>query len=514
MRVFVSYARVDKPYCLQIVGTLDVHEVWYDQRLYAGQQWWREILRRLDWCEGFIYLLSPDSVTSEYCRKEYSLARNLGKHVFPVLIHDQTPVPTELREVQYADLSKGLTPDAVKTLLNSIYLAERDGKPQASVPVSAMPATEIKPPAPNPATVIAEAALSLEKGEFDRAVFLLKQARERGYTSRFINLDALLREAEIALERQSYLREAEREYKQIASLVKRGRTRKLGCEAFVAFGRDFPDYDPENLATVCGEQPVGAQGAPQAPLLPDATPEFSVPRLEWCDIPPGIVTVEHSSKNGTGKWHAFYVDTFRISKYPVTNAQFQMFIDDPDGYTSANWWNFSKQGREWRVKNTQPKPARFKGEDRPRENVTWFEAMAFSNWLSARTGLKICLATEQQWQRAAQGDDNRLYPWGNDFDPSRCNTRESRIRMTTLVMRYGNGVSPYGVFDMAGNVWEWCLNLENGEDNDLDVAGDANRAVHGGSFIGIHQRAQAPFHFYLSPLYYYATIGFRVVANP
>ena len=87
MRLFVSYARVDKPYCIQIIEMLDVHEVWYDQRLYAGQQWWKEILRRLDWCEGFIYLLSPESVASEYCRREFELALNLGRHIFPVLIH-------------------------------------------------------------------------------------------------------------------------------------------------------------------------------------------------------------------------------------------------------------------------------------------------------------------------------------------------------------------------------------------------------------------------------------------
>ena len=83
MRLFVSYARVDKPSCIQVVDTLDVHETWYDQRLYAGQDWWKEILRRLDWCEGFIYLLSPDSVNSEVCRKEYELAKSLGTPHFP-----------------------------------------------------------------------------------------------------------------------------------------------------------------------------------------------------------------------------------------------------------------------------------------------------------------------------------------------------------------------------------------------------------------------------------------------
>lgn len=509
MRLFVSYARVDKPYCLQIVDTLDVHEIWYDQRLYAGQQWWKEILRRLDWCEGFVYLLSPDSIASEYCRKEFSIAYNLGKSIFPVLIHDQTPVPVELQELQYADLSKGLTPEAVKTLLNSIYIAEKSSTSKRTLPVTAIPTSEIRPPSANPSTVVAEAALALERGNFDRAVFLLKQAKDKGYKSRFIDLDALLHEAEVALERQTYMREAEREYKQIASLVKRNRTRNLGCEALGAFLKDFPDYDPEGLAEICADSAVEVQAAP--PQKDKPQPDFVVPLLEWCEIPAGMVTLDTGNKNGTSRWKTYFVEAFHISKYPVTNGQFQLFIDDPDGYASPRWWNFSQHAMEWRLKNVQPKLPRFKGDDRPRENVTWYEAVAYCRWLSTKLGLNICLPTEQQWQRAAQGDDGRLYPWGNEFDKNLANTRESRIRMTTLVMRYEKGVSPYGVYDMAGNVWEWCLTAENAEESYPDLTANANRAVHGGSFIGIQERAQAPFRFYLSPMYFYATIGFRLV---
>ena len=63
--IFISYARVDKPLCKQIVERLsDVHEVWYDRRLFAAQDWWNEIQHQLHWCEGFVYLLSPESVAS------------------------------------------------------------------------------------------------------------------------------------------------------------------------------------------------------------------------------------------------------------------------------------------------------------------------------------------------------------------------------------------------------------------------------------------------------------------
>ena len=92
--------------------------------------------------------------------------------------------------------------------------------------------------------------------------------------------------------------------------------------------------------------------------------------------------------------------------------------------------------------------------------------------------------------------------------------------MTSLVMRYNNGVSPYNVYDMAGNIWEWCLNAKpkltsntgsngNYDSTDMTLAGE--RAVFGGSFVSAYQRSQISFHYYLDPLCYHATIGFRIV---
>ena len=109
MKIFVSYARVDKPYCIRIIETLHAHDVWYDQRLYAGQDWWKEILRRLDWSEVFIYLLSPDSVASLYCRRELEIARRLKRDIIPVMINRETVLPDKMREWQYVDLCDDLT---------------------------------------------------------------------------------------------------------------------------------------------------------------------------------------------------------------------------------------------------------------------------------------------------------------------------------------------------------------------------------------------------------------------
>ncbi len=510
MRLFISYARVDKPYCVQIAETLNIHDVWFDDRLYAGQQWWSEILRRMDWCEGFVYLLSPESVASEYCTKEFAIAQNTNRHIFPVLIHKHTDIPEELKQIHYADLSNGLTTDAVKTLLNSIYMAESRDREKEKVansrsaskpgPVDWNP----KPGNPDSAdlmTIISKAAEAMETGHYDEAIYLLQQAKDSGHNPRFINLDVLLKEAETALEKQTYLREADREYRPILELIKRNYTRQLGCDAFKAYQKDFPDYDPEHIADTCSSD------SRRFKLVTD----FTLPLLEWCPVTEGFLLPVNSHSNGSGHGSEEYIEHFYISKYPVTNEQFQAFLNASDGYLNPEWWGFSAEAFTWHKNHPEPKAARFKGDDRPRENVNWYEAMAFSNWLSARCGVPISLPTVKQWQRAARGDDARLFPWGDYFNVSLGNTRESKIRMTTQVMRYEKGLSPFGVYDMAGNVWEWCL--DSGPKDSRNQEGDEVRAIFGGSFISECERAQTNFHFNLNPEYFYATIGFRLVVN-
>jgi formylglycine-generating enzyme required for sulfatase activity len=517
MRLFVSYARVDKPYCIQIVDTLSAHDVWFDERLYVGQQWWKEILRRLDWCEGFVYLLSPDSLASEYCRREYELALSLNKHIFPVRIQKEMDIPESLVHVQYADFSNGLTPEATRDLLNSILFAERQRVGgYSSITTSAIPLEETRPPSVNPSSVISVVSQSMENGQYDKAVFILRQAKASGYTSRFINIDTILREAETGLERQSWLREADREYRQIADLVRHKRTRDLGKEAFLAFQKDYPDYDPDGLAALCGDiTPSGIGVLPERIISSSSvpTPNFTLPMLEWVEIPAGMAMVEDSQIEGQSVRQQIFVDTFKVAKYPVTNAQFQRFIDDPMGYNNLSWWQFSPQANEWRIANPTPKPARFKGDERPRENVTWYEAMAFCHWLSTRLGYKVTLPTEAQWQRAAQGEDQRRFPWGDSFDASKCNARESEVKSTTMVMRYPEGASPYGVYDMVGNVWEWCLDTKAQHELNVDISGAEERAVHGGSFVSVHERSEISFHYFLSPATSYASIGFRIIQN-
>jgi len=132
-----------------------------------------------------------------------------------------------------------------------------------------------------------------------------------------------------------------------------------------------------------------------------------------------------------------YLEGFYISRYPVTNAQYHVFVQATRYMSPQHWPNGVYPS--WDV-------------DRPVVYVNWQDAVAYCRWAGGR------LPTEAEWEKAARGIDERQFPWGNTFDRNRCNSREGNIKTTTPVGKYSpSGDSPYGVADMAGNIWEWAL---------------------------------------------------------
>lgn len=139
--------------------------------------------------------------------------------------------------------------------------------------------------------------------------------------------------------------------------------------------------------------------------------------------------------------HYVELPEYEIGKYPITNEEYYNFIYQSNYKIPKGWIGFRyTEGYG----------------NHPVVGIAWLDAIAYCNWLGKMTKMEYRLPTEAEWERAARGVDARIYPWGADFDPWRCNTLESRLEGTTAVDIYvPAGVSQAGVVDMCGNVFEW-----------------------------------------------------------
>jgi serine/threonine-protein kinase len=155
-----------------------------------------------------------------------------------------------------------------------------------------------------------------------------------------------------------------------------------------------------------------------------------------------------------------HLDEYYIARNPITNGQYQCFIQETGHRPPAFW-----------------EEARFNQLYQPVVGVDWFDAMAYCQW----AGLQ--LPTEHQWEKAARGLDDRTWPWGNqEPDETRCNFNQN-VGATREVGSYLDGASPYDCLDMAGNVQEWCVTKwreSYEEEPDDSPEGDEGRILRGG----------------------------------
>ncbi|GAB4529320.1 MAG: hypothetical protein Kow0063_06290 [Anaerolineae bacterium] len=181
--------------------------------------------------------------------------------------------------------------------------------------------------------------------------------------------------------------------------------------------------------------------------------------------------------------HRVYLPDYHIGRTPVTNAQYAVFVE-ASGYKPPRHWVDGKlpAGRE----------------DYPVAYVSWDDAMAYCRWLSKKNRQPYRLPSEAEWEKAARGSEGRIYPWGDTWEPGRCNSHEAGQDDTTRVDAYLEGASPYGVLDMAGNIWEWTGSLYrpypyDPNDGREDPKTFGRRVLRGGAFYSGARRVRCAY---------------------
>lgn len=246
--------------------------------------------------------------------------------------------------------------------------------------------------------------------------------------------------------------------------------------------------------------------------------------IEMVLIPAGEFVMGSTKYNNEEPVHKVYIDTFYIDKNEITNAEYEKF--DPSHKSKRDKYS--------------------DGDNDPVVYVSWWDAIKYCNWRSQKEGLESCykestgecdftnngyrLPTEAEWEKAARGTDGRKYPWGNSEPNGRqCNFADKNTdyywsdrnvndgyECTSPVGKYEAGKSPYGLYDMAGNVYEWCNDWydkgyyeDSPHRNPKGPGTGKYRVLRGGSWSYYPVNLRAAYRIRLTPDYRYSDYGFR-----
>jgi formylglycine-generating enzyme required for sulfatase activity len=219
------------------------------------------------------------------------------------------------------------------------------------------------------------------------------------------------------------------------------------------------------------------------------------------------------------------LDGFYIDRFEVTKAQFEKFVGatghrtlpetqrDSSVYLEKNggWQRVQIANANWRSPNG---PGSSAEPTHPVVQVSWSDAAAYCVWAGKR------LPTEAEWEKAARGPDGRRFPWGDAWDPTRANG-DRTVKRTTPVGSYPQGASPYGVYDMAGNVNEWVVDwYDEGyyrrgpTRNPPGPVTGKFRVGRGGSWLDPFVVLETTRRFAISPSYASNVLGFRCAKSP
>lgn len=430
-RTFISYSRTNKDFALQLAQELRASgfSIWLDQLdIPTGARWDDELERALKACEIFMVILTPASIESENVKDEIGYAIDTGKRILPVLL-ENAQVPLRLRRFQYVDFTgksydegvdsakqilKKLTEEATtprmetppadaKTARRSIRRESAAAKSREAVEIQAPPTS---PGQRNPMGMLGIAILIVLLGGYAITRFRAPKAGP-------------------------------------SPVETSGTVETVSGSATTPTALPVADQVPTRVLptpTVQVTVPTPTTGvAPTATAYPAELMDgkgVAMVLVPAGEFQMGGVRTDAFARPSEKPVHTVHLDAFYIDKFEVTNASYRACVEAGDCSENIN----STSGNRSSYYNNS------EFDEYPVVWVDWTMATTYCAWRGAR------LPTEAEWEKAARGTESPIYPWGNEVAKTYANYGGAD---TTAVGAYESGKSPYGVYDMAGNVWEW-----------------------------------------------------------
>jgi formylglycine-generating enzyme required for sulfatase activity len=504
--VFFSYSREDKPLRDELekhlsgLKRLGVISSWHDRQIAAGAEWEQEIKNHINTDDIILLLVSPAFVYSNYCYEE-ELPEAIARHdageacVVPILlrpIEGWEDLPFAKLQVYpsggkpvtdwanpdnaYVDIVKGIR-GAVKQLLDKRQQqvqAFETWLTQVDLPLTETDRTQL--PQWQRKTGLTDAAIATKiktaQADRQRQAELAEEQRrkeqaERDRLAEQKQQEQIERDRALVQKQEQERLKAEQEAQRKAE---RDRIEQERSEASQVQQKPFTIY-------VTKRKLFG--GNDRIPVEMVAIPGGKF----WMGSPKGVGHDDERPR------HEVAIAPFYMSKYPITQAQYQAVME----------------------KN----PSYFKGEKRPVEQVSWLDAIAFCDALSKMSGRKVTLPSEAQWEYACRVGTETPFYFGKTISAEQVNSNQNRSGTTDV------GIFPpnqFGLYDMHGNVREWCLDHWHGNYQGAPKDGiawltndeNASRLLRGGSWYGDPDICRSAYRDRISPDDRNNCFGFRV----
>ncbi len=508
IKIFYSYSRKD----LDMRNMLEDHlsalraankiSTWHDLELEAGTEWEPAILHKLDTADIILLLVSRNFIASKYCYGT-ELRRAIARHtegtarVIPVILrscdwnHADVPfsklnvLPTHAKPItSWTDQEEAFTIVAQRIRetvdqLRAKKLAERQATEQEKQQLAQQEAKE----AAEQERIQREQQRQTEEQERLRQAEQLRQQQAAEAERLKRQAWERQRQAQLEEEAESKQRPTETFEFEVATITKGGLFKK-------------PEVNRTRKRAKCYLEDLGNNIFLDVVAIPGNS--FSMGSTESGDEQPV---------------HEVQVAPFFLGKYPVTQAQWKAVAA------------FSK------VKiDLDPDPSRFKGSDRPVERVSWWEAVEFCNRLSNKTNRTYRLPSEAEWEYACRAGTTTPFHFGEiliadlaNYDATETynSSPKGKYRQETTPVGSFGGANAFGLYDMHGNVWEWCADHWHSNYDGAPTDGsawltenkNAGRLLRGGSWFNNPSFCRSAYRYYFNPDYRDLNIGFRVVCG-